>query len=133
MRSYSARLMVLPSVTLGSSVTMNVDPALREVTRVWTLTLPNSLVRQVGISSVKAINSSGEGLSWIVLARMSRVSSSRGLGEASDSIGPGSALGVDSEVELHLGSVFDDPAVLHPGAGSHDLQLVDVADGLGRL
>src|SRR5438093_9669919 len=62
--------MVLPSVTPGSSVTMNVEGELREVTRVWTLTLPNSVTRAVGIASVNARNSSGDGLSWIFLAAM---------------------------------------------------------------
>src|SRR5947207_7535663 len=47
---------------------MNVMPELRDVTRVWTLTLPNSVMRQPGISSVNALSSSGDGLSYVFLA-----------------------------------------------------------------
>src|SRR6266496_2711152 len=63
--------MVFWSVRLGSSVTMNVDPELRDVTLVWTLKLPNSVMRQVGICSVKARSPSGGGLSSIFFARTS--------------------------------------------------------------
>jgi hypothetical protein len=55
--------MVFPEVIPGSSETMNVLPALREATLVWTLTLPNSVIRQFGMSSVNALSSSGVGLS----------------------------------------------------------------------
>ena len=41
----------------------DVEGELREVTRVWTFTLPNSVVRAVGIASVNARSSSGDGLS----------------------------------------------------------------------
>src|SRR5438067_6435820 len=47
---------------------MNVLPELRDVTRVWTLTLPNSVMRQPAISSVNALSSSGDGLSYVFLA-----------------------------------------------------------------
>ena len=53
--------MVLPLADAGSSVTTNVLPAEREVTRVCTFTLPNSVIRHSGISSVKLRSSSGEG------------------------------------------------------------------------
>src|SRR5437867_7588369 len=68
MRPYASRVMVLPEAVVGSSVTTNVLPALREVTRVWTLTLSNSVIRQFGICSVNARSSSALGLSWIFLA-----------------------------------------------------------------
>jgi hypothetical protein len=48
-RSNSSRVIVLPD---ERSATTYVLPALREVTRVWTLTLPNSVIRHVGIRSV---------------------------------------------------------------------------------
>src|SRR6266542_3302086 len=84
MASWSARLMVLLSVTDGSSVTTKVEPELRDVTRVWTLTLPNSVTLAVGISSVNARSSSGDGLSWMFLARMDGISS-RDVGREADS------------------------------------------------
>src|SRR5436190_23628843 len=68
MRSYSSRVMVLPEAVVGSSVTTNVLPAEREVTRVWTFTLSNSVIRQFGISSVNARSSWALGLSWIFFA-----------------------------------------------------------------
>jgi hypothetical protein len=70
MWSKASQEMVFPDVTEGSSETMNVLPALREVTRVWTLTLPNAVVRAFGISSVKPRISSGVGLSKTCLACM---------------------------------------------------------------
>src|SRR5947208_9184852 len=48
--------------------TTNVLPELRDVTLVWTFTLPNAVTRHWGICSVKARRSSGEGLSWTVFA-----------------------------------------------------------------
>src|SRR6266567_546525 len=75
MRSYSSRVMVLPLAVVGSSVTTKVLPALRDVTRVWTFGLSNSVIRQFGISSVKARSSSALGLSWILLASTVTVAS----------------------------------------------------------
>jgi len=43
-------------------------PELREVTLVWTFTLPNSVIRHCGIASVKPRSSSADGLSWTVRA-----------------------------------------------------------------
>ena len=60
--------MVLPEAVVGSSVTTNVLPALREVTRVWTFGLSNSVIRVLGISSVNFLSSAAEGLSWIFFA-----------------------------------------------------------------
>src|SRR6266540_7002717 len=68
MRAYSSRVMLWPLAVEGSSVTMYVLPALREVTRVCTFTLSNSVMRQLGISSVNALSSSGDGLSWTCFA-----------------------------------------------------------------
>src|SRR3990172_87686 len=65
MRSYSSRVIVLP---LERSARTKVLPALRETTFVCTFTLPNSVTRACGISSVKRRSSSGEGLSWMVRA-----------------------------------------------------------------
>jgi hypothetical protein len=53
---------------------MKVDPELLDVTRVCTLTLPNSVIRLVGIASVNARSSSAEGLSWTFFARTSNSS-----------------------------------------------------------
>jgi len=61
--SYCTRDMVFWSVKFGSSVTMKVETELRDVTRVWTFGLSNSLTSHVGISSVNARSSSAVGLS----------------------------------------------------------------------
>src|SRR5437867_12967097 len=45
----------------GSSVTMKVEALLRATTRVWTLTLPNFVLRQFGMPSVKPRSCSGPG------------------------------------------------------------------------
>src|SRR3954453_12442084 len=50
---------------------MNVLPEERDVTLVWTFTLPKPVIRVCGISSVNARRSSGEGLSWIRFASIS--------------------------------------------------------------
>src|SRR5215211_4773387 len=121
-RSYSWRPMVLPSVIWGSSVTMNVEPDEREVTRVWTLTLSNSVIRQVGISSVKARNASGDGLSWIAFARMWSLllgmwkgrDSSRTLpadGRTSAARAGRLPALLHREVQTNLGSILDDVTV----------------------
>ena len=55
--------MVFWSVNVGSSVTMKVEGELLDVTRVCTFTLPNSVIREVGICSVNALSSSAVGLS----------------------------------------------------------------------
>src|SRR3990170_3877916 len=62
-RSYSSRPIVWPEVMSGSSVTMKVLPALRDVALVCTFTLPNSVIRHPGISSENARSCSGDGLS----------------------------------------------------------------------
>jgi hypothetical protein len=56
------RLVLCPAGDEGSSVTTEVLPALRETTRVWTFTFPNSVMRHCGICSVNARSSSGVGL-----------------------------------------------------------------------
>src|SRR6185436_21083530 len=53
---------------LERSPTTYVLPELREVTRVWTFTLPNSVIRHCAIASVKPRSSSADGLSWTVRA-----------------------------------------------------------------
>src|SRR4029453_940547 len=79
---------------LERSATTYVLPELRDVTRVWTFTLPNSVTRLCGIAWVKPRSSSAEGLSWTVRAStfngvLLRQGSSRALGHArSDSILP---------------------------------------------
>ena len=70
-RSYSCRVMVLPLAAAGSSVTTNVLPEERDVTRVCTFRLPNSVIRHCGISSVKLRSSSGEGFWCTVRASTS--------------------------------------------------------------
>src|SRR4029453_5418644 len=72
---------------LERSATTYVLPELRDVTRVWTFTLPNSVTRLCGIASVKPRSSSAEGLSWTVRAStfngvLLRQGSSRALGHA---------------------------------------------------
>src|SRR5215208_5646797 len=57
--------MVFP---LERSATTYVLSELRDVIRVWTFTLPNSVTRHCGIASVKRRSSSEDGLSWIVRA-----------------------------------------------------------------
>ena len=59
--SNASRVMVLP---LEGPPTTCVLAALREVTRVWTFTLPNSVRRACGMASVNARSSSGVGLTW---------------------------------------------------------------------
>src|SRR5437588_8691283 len=60
--------MVFPEAVVGSSVTTKVLPALRDVTRVCTFGLSNSVIRVFGIASVKVLSSAAEGLSWIFFA-----------------------------------------------------------------
>ena len=60
--------MVLPEAVDGSSVTTNVLPAEREVTRVCTFGLSNSVRRAFGICSANARSSWAVGLSWILFA-----------------------------------------------------------------
>src|SRR2546421_8596497 len=129
--------MVLPSVMLGSSVTMKVEAELRDVTRVCTFTLPNSVMRAVGISSVNFLSSSGEGLSKIFLARMDSTpgwvggtgilaNGVPGGGEGESADERGSAGGFNPEVEAQGRSGFGDAVALDPGAGAHDLEAFDV-------
>src|SRR5438067_3262381 len=56
---------------------MYVEAVLLEVTRVCTLTLPNSVILHCGIPSVNARSSSELGLSWIFLAFRTTGSSPR--------------------------------------------------------
>ena len=60
--SNASRVIVLP---LEGPPTTCVLAALREVTTVWTLRLPNSVSRACGIASVNDRSSSGVGLTWI--------------------------------------------------------------------
>src|SRR2546423_15675142 len=53
--------MVWSECSAGVSVAMKVESLERETTRVATLTLPNSVRRQFGISSVKRRRSAGDG------------------------------------------------------------------------
>src|SRR6266511_2495641 len=99
MRPYSSRVMVLPLADPGSSVTTNVLPAEREVTRVCTFTLPNSVIRQWGIPSVKLRSSSGEGFWWTV-----RASTSNGYSfDHSTIVGPGRSLVADEGLDSTRG------------------------------
>src|SRR6266545_4195715 len=99
MRPYSSRVMVLPLADPGSSVTTNVLPAEREVTRVCTFTLPNSVIRHWGIPSVKLRSSSGEGFWWTV-----RASTSNGYSfDHSTIVGPGRSLVADEGLDSTRG------------------------------
>src|SRR4030095_3441023 len=53
---------------LERSATTYVLPELRDVTLVWTFTLPNPVTRHCGIASAKLRSSSADGLSWTVRA-----------------------------------------------------------------
>src|SRR5436309_12082054 len=132
MRSYSSRVMVFPEAMVGSSVTTNVLPAEREVTRVWTCTLSNSVSRVFGIFSVNARSSSALGLSWIFFASTvtaapylfrDAVREPRGLRDW-NCTRPGRsessrrlAVGLDAEVQADLGPELGDLAFLHRGGG----------------
>src|SRR5918999_5061330 len=137
-RSYSRWRIVWPELTSGSSETTYVLPALRETARVWTFTLPNSVTRAFGISSVNARSSSGEGLSKTRLACTAVLS-----GRAGDRFYRSGqvpirtkrpdlrSLRLHLEVQADVGSILNDAVTLVLGPRPQVLQLVDVSDGLG--
>src|SRR6266508_2553165 len=89
----------LSSLPMAPSVTTNVLPAEREVTRVCTFTLPNSVIRHWGIPSVKLRSSSGEGFWWTV-----RASTSNGYSfDHSTIVGPGRSLVADEGLDSTRG------------------------------
>src|SRR5439155_19577599 len=142
--------MVFPEAVVGSSVTTNVLPALRDVTLVWTLGLSNSVIWVFGISSVNVRSSSAEGLSWIFFA--STVTSSLLIRSGTRNSAQGAQMfefypeapqgnrapvplpgAFDLEVQANLGPVLDDLSLLDPIRRAENLEAVDVADRLAGL
>src|SRR5918996_2826500 len=137
-RSYSRWRIVWPELTSGSSETTYVLPPLRETARVWTFTLPNSVTRAFGISSVNARSSSGEGLSKTRLACTAVLSGQEGDRFYRSGQGPIRtkrpdlrSLRLHLEVQADVGSIPNDAVTLDLGPRPQDLQLVDASDGLG--
>src|SRR6266496_382879 len=118
-------------------------------------------MRQEGIASVNRRSSSGDGLSWMVLASsgtvdsLSEVAGSDWYGPilpkrpgpgSAESPGPAGPTGpvrassraglarlFDHEVQADLGPVLGDAVAVDAGRRVQDLHAVDPADGLGRL